>query len=321
MPELNTETYKPGFFFRYGHINTIFTALLKKPPKSEFNRERIETPDGDFLDIDKINNHSEDLLVLCHGLEGSSKSRYVRSTSHLFASKGFDICAMNYRYCSGEINRTPQLYHSGYTIDLNTVLNHVEKPYKNIYIIGFSLGGNLVLKYAGKRGRKINQKIKAICAISAPLHLHSSSLEIMKFENYVYTKKFLITLIKKLKLKKKQFPNHFDLSTLSKVRNVYDFDEYFTGPLNGFADAKDYYAQCSSLQFLENISVPALIINARDDHFLSDLCYPTDDKIGNNANVHYVYPQYGGHVGFYQKETYCWNENLALGFFQSIKSK
>ncbi len=308
-------TYRPNLMLRNGHLNSIYTALFRKPPVVQYTRVRIPTHDSDFIDLDLIRAKNDKVAILCHGLEGSSDSQYMRGTSDLLSKNGFDICAMNYRYCSGEINLTPQLYHSGFTVDVNTTIAFLEDSYQEIYLVGYSLGANLVLKYLGDGVFKINTKIKKACAISVPMHLESSSIKMLRRQNFLYTRRFLKTLKAKLKSKHLQFPNHFDLRHIEKIRNVWDFDEFYTGPLNGFEDARDYYNQCSSLQFVHNIETPTLIINAKDDPFISERCFPTAKQI-NNTLVKTCYPKYGGHVGFYAKE-FCWEERRILDFLTS----
>lgn len=298
---------------RNGHLNTIYTSLFRKAPNISFERKRISTHDEDFLDLDYIRNGNKRIAILCHGLEGSSASKYISGISEELLKINFDICAMNYRFCSGEINLTPQLYHSGYTIDLHTTVQEVEKNYDSIAIIGFSLGGNLLLKYLGDGALPLSKKIHNGCAISAPIDLHGSSIVMKRLQNFLYTRRFLKSLFQKLKLKNKQFPEIFNLKFMSQINNVMDFDDYYTGPLNGFKDAIDYYTQCSSLQFLSNINLPTLLVNSYDDPFLSKNCYPKRGDLDNNENLTLEYPRYGGHVGFYQKGS-TWNEKRIIEF-------
>jgi len=310
------DTYLPALLLRSGHFNTIYTSLARKEPPIDFYRERIATHDDDFLDLDFVKQGNRKIAILCHGLEGSSASKYISGTSHILSQNGFDICAMNYRFCSGEINRTPQMYHSGWTIDLDTVVQHIEALYDEIFLVGFSLGGNLVLKYGGEKTINKTKKLKGIASVSVPMNLLSSSLQMLKLENRLYTKRFLKTLNVKVKQKSEQFPDFFDTSHIKKIRTVLDFDDYYTGPLNGYKDARDYYEQCSSDQFLKDIEVPTLIVNSYDDPFLGPKCYPSDKEIGN-SNVSTLYTKYGGHVGFKQSTLYCWEEERICEFLGS----
>ncbi|GLR20135.1 YheT family hydrolase [Portibacter lacus] len=308
------QEYRPSVLLRNGHINTIYTSLFRNEPEVKFERKRISTYDEDFLDLDLITQNSKKVVILCHGLEGSSGSKYISGTSHLLSENGYDICAMNYRYCSGEINRTPQLYHSGYTPDLHCVIESIESDYEEIYLVGFSLGGNLILKYLGEKLFARTSKLKQAVAISAPVDLKSSSMQMLKFENKLYTNRFLKTLNQKVKEKHKQYPELFDLKYIPKVKTVYDFDDYYTGPLNGFKDADDYYAQCSSRQFLPRIEIPTMLLNSKDDPFLGIDCYPSKEEVKNDL-MNLKYSKYGGHVGFYQKGSSCWDEEKVLEFF------
>ena len=312
-------SYKPNLLFRNGHSNTIFTSIFRSVPKVDFRRVRMVTHDEDFIDLDLLKSGSNKLAILCHGLEGSAASKYISGTADILHNNGYDICAMNYRYCSGEINLTPQLYHSGWTTDLHSVVNHLEASYSEIVLVGFSLGGNVVLKYVGDQKYQLSPKLRAICSISVPMHLHSSSIKMLRRQNYFYTRKFIHTLLEKLKIKHKQFPDIFKLEHIPKIKNVLDFDEYYTGPLNGFTGAIDYYTQCSSKQFLSHIEIPTLIVNAIDDPFLSTACFPSDAEI-NNSFIHTLYPKFGGHVGFYQNGTHCWEEEQILKFLVNLGS-
>ncbi|WP_235295943.1 YheT family hydrolase [Portibacter marinus] len=307
-------SYEPFFLFRSGHFNSIYTSLFRAVPQLSYNRERIYTHDEDFLDLDFVKNGHARVVILCHGLEGSSESKYMIGTGALLSKNQFDVCAMNYRFCSGEINLKPQMYHSGWTPDLHTVVEYCAKDYDEIYLAGFSLGGNLVLKYLGEHLFKRSAKIKAACAISVPLNLSSSSEQMEQFQNRLYTWRFLKTLNEKIKQKSNQFPALIDTKYISRIKSVRDFDNYYTGPLNGFEDAEDYYEKCSSDQFLSSIKVPTLVINSKDDPFLGKKCFPAIDEV-KNILVHLNYTTYGGHVGFYQNGQHMWFENEILDFF------
>ncbi|MDC0014100.1 alpha/beta fold hydrolase [Flavobacteriaceae bacterium] len=306
--------YQPSFPFRNGHINTVYSSLFRKIKPLPFVRKRIETADDDFLDIDFLENGSEKIVILCHGLEGSSSSKYIQATARLLHANGYAIAAMNYRFCSGEINRQLITYHSGRTEDLNTVINLVLPHYTAVYLVGFSLGGNLVLKYSGDGLYPMHTKIKATVGISVPVDLHGSSLVLQKPKNKLYTWRFLITLAKKIRLKHKQYPEQVDVSLLKKVKKLIDFDEHYTSKLNGFSDAKDYYAKANCKQFLSSIKLPALLINALDDPFLSASCFPYAEA-EKNKNFSLMTPSHGGHVGFVSSgREYYWVEKEILSF-------
>ena len=312
MPILSND-YKPPFLFKYRHINTIYSTLFRKTKPISFKRKRIETLDDDFLDIDFIENGSKKIVILCHGLEGSSNSKYILATAKLLSKNGYSIAAMNYRFCSGEINRQLITYHSGKTDDLHTVINYVLPNYDAIYLVGFSLGGNLILKYNGDGLFPLSSKIKASVAISVPIDLKDSSISLQKRENKLYNWRFLRTLSKKMYLKHNQFPKELDINPLKMIKNLTDFDEYFTSKINGFKNAQDYYFKASSKQFICNISRPTLLINAKDDPFLSQSCFPINEA-KNSLNFYLMIPKYGGHVGFISKGDFYWSENQILKF-------
>ena len=315
MPVIKTD-YKPPLLFKNRHINTIYSSLFRKTKRPSFKRKRIETLDDDFLDIDFIENGSKKIVILCHGLEGSSDSKYIQATAKLLSLNGYSVAAMNYRFCSGEINRQLVTYHSGKTDDLHTVINFVLPNYDSVYLVGFSLGGNLIIKYNGDGLFSLSPKIKANVAISVPVDLMGSSISLKRCENVLYRWRFLRTLSKKMHLKHQQFPNELDVVPLKKVKNLTDFDNFFTSKINGFKDAEDYYLKASSKQFIPNISIPTLLINALDDPFLSDSCFPIREA-KENSNFFLMTPFYGGHVGFISKGAFYWSEIQILNFLNN----
>jgi predicted alpha/beta-fold hydrolase len=216
--------------------------------------------------------------------------------SKVFLKNNFDVLTWNYRGCGDELNQKPIFYHSGATYDLKTVINHSQINYDEIYLVGFSLGGNLILKYLGENENR-STKVKKGVAISVPLHLSSSSKKISSFENTMYSKRFLKTLKEKVILKSIAHPNEIPIQMLKNIKTLADFDDYLTGPLHGFADAEEYYEINSSLYFLEKIKVPTLVLNALNDPFLSDLCFPTE-LARKLEKVYFEFPKKGGHVGF-----------------------
>ena len=311
--------YKPPFILRNGHLNTLYPYFFRKLDPLPFLRERIETPDNDFFDVDYLRNGNNKIVILCHGLEGSSSSQYMQGTSKLLHSQGFDIAAMNYRGCSGEMNRNAYSYHSGATADLHLLVQHLLPNYEEINLVGFSLGGNLVLKYSCDLIYPMDEKIKAVAAISVPVDLYGGIQEILKKSNRFYSTNFLKTLREKIRLKHRQFPNKINIDDLNKIKTLLDFDDYFTGPLNGFEDAKDYYSQCNSKQFLHNCQRPTLILNAKDDPFLSDSCYP-DAAAKRSDFLQLLTTKYGGHIGFANfGVAHYWNERLILEFISQVR--
>ena len=234
-----------------------------------------------------------------------------------FFTNGWDVLTWNFRGCSGEMNKRPIFYHSGATYDLETVISHAHSGYSEICLVGFSLGGNLTLKYLGE-DHPTTHKIKKAVVISVPLDLAGSSDQIGKRENLLYAQRFLKTLKAKIFQKSQMFPNEIDTNGLNRIRNLREFDDVYTGPLHGFEGADDYYARCSSINFLSRISASVLILNALNDPFLSRSCYPVE--LGDNLSQIYMdFPESGGHVGFAprsRKDVY-WSEKRALEFLQS----
>ncbi|HYG19523.1 MAG TPA: alpha/beta hydrolase, partial [Ohtaekwangia sp.] len=225
---------------------------------------------------------------------------------------GFDILAWNYRSCSGEVNTQLRFYHSGATDDLDAVIQHARKQYPEIFLIGFSLGGNITLKYLGEQNPY--PEIKKAVAFSVPLNLYTSCLKIGEKANRIYARRFLNSLKNKVRCKAVAFPE-LDVNGLSDIKTIKAFDDRYTAPLHGYRDALHYYEQCSSLHFLSEIKTPALVVNALNDPFLSEECFP-HDKFRDHRFVRIEHPQFGGHVGFTQfgKNGIFWSEAVAMNF-------
>jgi len=315
MPIL-TADYSPPLLHRLRHVNTMYPYLMRKAVDLPLQRERFTTADDDFIDIDWLRADRSELVILCHGLEGSAQSQYMVHTADLLYRSGFDVLAMNYRSCSGELNKQPTMYHSGYTADLHELITTFGGSYESVHLVGFSLGGNMVLKYTSDGVLPLAGNIASVIAISAPIHLASSSREITRWYNYAYEVNFLKTLQKKMYAKHRQHPDVIKIEDIEKVNSLITFDEYFTGPLHGFSGAEDYYSKCSSLQFLANVHIPTLLIQAQDDPFLSPLCLPFD-LAAEHEHLHFKAPKFGGHLGFttFGQSNY-WNEVEILKFIR-----
>lgn len=259
----------------------------------------METSEGDFLDLDWAERGASKLAVISHGLEGSSRSVYVRGMVNALTTRGWDCLAWNFRGCGGEPNRSPRLYHSGSSDDLRLVVRHAlaRGLHQELALVGFSLGGNVTLKFLGEEAGAADPRIRGGVGVSVPCHLSSSSRVLARPVNRIYMRHFLRSLNAKAIAKARQFPGLFDTGRLTRNRTFYEFDDQVTAPLHGFADAEDYYAKCGSLGFLRHIAVPTLLLNALDDPFLSPGCYP---RVAAEANpmLKLETPRYGGHVGF-----------------------
>jgi uncharacterized protein len=296
MPIINSSAFKRPKWLFNGHLETIYPALFRKVTLQNPERERISTPDHDFLDLDWYRQNSPRLVLISHGLEGNSTRPYMLGMVKEFVRNGFDVLTWNYRGCSGDLNQKPIFYHSGATYDLNTVILHAQSHYEEIFLVGFSLGGNLTLKFIGEK-KYYNPKVKKAVAISVPLDLGKSCHKISSGENILYSKRFLNSLKEKVQKKALSFPKQLDLNKLNFVKTLRDFDDLFTGPLHGFQDAEEYYQVNSSLHFLDKIEIPTLVLNAQNDPFLSDTCFP--NQLGKKLeSVFFEFPKHGGHVGF-----------------------
>lgn len=299
------------------HLETIYPALFRKVNGIAYERERITTPDHDFLDLDWLKQGAAKLVIISHGLEGNSDRAYVRGMARIFYQHGYDALAWNYRGCSGEINRKIRFYHSGATDDLDFIVRHAASfGYTEINLVGFSLGGNLTLKYLGEKSETLHSKIQKAVAFSVPLNLKTSCDKISMRSNWIYSQRFLKSLKKKVAEKARVF-SEIDPAPLARIATLLEFDDVYTAPLHGFKNALDYYEQSSSLRFLHRIKRPTLIVNAKNDPFLSPECYPVESQF---PHLTFEYPTRGGHVGFalFNENGLYWSELRALHFIQQL---
>ncbi len=317
---LKNMDYKPSFLFRNGYINTVYPTYYRDVEGIEYKREKIITKDDDFLLLDwsfsKHKQHSSWLAIISHGLEGNSKRAYVKGMVRAFNSIGVDALAWNFRGCGGEINLKPEMYHSCKTDDLEDVLQYaINKGYKHIVLIGFSMGGNLSLYYAGVKKDSILPEIKGIIAFSVPVDLKDASETLAKHVNKIFMKRFLNMLEEKVKKKSVMFPDTVSYEGYDNIKNFKEFDDRYTAPLHGFKDANHYWKICSCAQYLEDIRITSLLVNAKDDPFLGKKCYPNNIK---NQYLTVEFPKYGGHAGFVlnRKDGFYWSELRAIEFFK-----
>jgi len=308
--------YKAKGLFKNGHFSTIYSAKLRPIPKITQNRERLELSDGDFVDIDwsYSEGKTDKLAILLHGLEGNAQRVYIQGQAKTLVENGWNVAAMNHRGCSGEENRRYLSYNSGRTEDLHEFIQYVlqKDVYTSISLIGFSLGGNVLLKYLGER-TNVPTEIKSGVAISAPLYLKGALEQLIKFENFVYSKTFITDLRNKYKRKMEHFPEAMNTEELKKIKTLLDFDNLYTAKAHGFKDAFDYYEKSSSLQYLPSIKIPTLILNAENDSFLSPECYPTAIA-KKSENIYLETPKHGGHVGFHKSNKVYYSEKRTLDF-------
>jgi predicted alpha/beta-fold hydrolase len=315
---LQPTPYRPPSLLFNAHLQTIYPSLFRKINVS-WHRERIGTPDNDFLDLDWLKHNSNKLVLISHGLEGNSRRAYVNGMALHFYKNGYDVLAWNYRGCSEEMNRQLRFYHSGATDDLDHVVTHCASlPYDEIYLIGFSLGGNLTLKYLGEKRNDMVRKIKKAVTFSVPLNLHASCIEISRPSNWIYSQRFLRSLKKKITEKATSYPQQLDVARLASIKTLLEFDDQFTAPLHGFRDAVDYYTRCSSIHFLKFIQLPTLIVNAWNDPFLSKECFPVNE-LKSHPKIILEPTAEGGHCGFasFKQNGVYWSEERALNFISN----
>jgi predicted alpha/beta-fold hydrolase len=310
-------------FFKNGHVHTLVPYFTRKVPGVDYRRERLDTPDGDFLDLDWSKCGSDSLLILSHGLEGSADRAYVKGMVKLFNQQQFDCLAWNFRSCSGELNRLPRFYHSGDTADLDLVVRHALAVggYRQILLVGFSMGGNINLKWLGECGDKVPKELICAVAISAPIDLAASSVQLARPQNVLYMANFLYTMKQKLMNKRKvmKLPDiSFRKALMATSFPVWD--NVVTAPLHGFTSAQDYYQKSSSINFLKDIRVPFLLLNARNDPFLSPACFPVE-LAKSSSLFHLSISEAGGHVGFMHTDGSCGAEDVALAFYRMITAK
>jgi uncharacterized protein len=314
MPLIEDSTYRAPAWLRGAHLQTIHPALFRKVAPVTHRRERLELEDGDFLDLEWSGGSSKRLAILSHGLEGSTQANYIQAMARALVKRGWDVLAWSLRGCGEEPNRLAPFYHSGKTGDLEIIIRHALSvhPADGIDLIGFSLGGNLTLKYLGERGGDIHPQLHRAVAFSTPCDLACCSASLGHPENAIYMGRFMKTLRAKVREKHGRFPERFDLTGLEKMRTFAEFDGRFTAPLNGFRDAEDYWKRSSSRPFLPAISIPTLLVNAQNDPFLGPSCYPREEAAAS-AFLHLEIPAEGGHCGFGAGREY-WSERRAAEF-------
>jgi predicted alpha/beta-fold hydrolase len=314
--------YKRPWYLFHAHLETIWPALLRRVPPPAYRRERIYTDDDDFLDLDWLQAGQKRLVIISHGLEGDTSRHYVTGMAKAVHGAGFDVLAWNFRGCGGEINRQPRFTHNGATEDLAAVISHalVAGNYNSVALVGFSMGGNLTLMYLGREVDNVPDEVKAAVCFSVPCDLAAASSRLAESSNAIYMKRFMRLMGKKVRLQAENFPNEFPCDDYHRLKTFADFDGRYTAPLHGFRDAPHYWQCCSSSQYLDRIRVPAWIINARNDPFLSLSCLP-DITTHDNSSVTLISPEHGGHCGFASlcKDQAYWSERLAVYLLSSIR--
>jgi uncharacterized protein len=325
---MNSQPFEPHFLLQHPHVQSIGGHLVKRRKGIRLLRERINTPDGDFIDLDYADvpgyewselSPTAPIALLLHGLEGSSGSGYMWELYRQMAQRGIRPVGMNYRFCSGEVNRTHRLYHAGATDDVALVLEHLRSTFEGVPLVavGVSLGANLLLKLLGEQGE--TTPLARAAAISPPFELSEGLSVFDDGSGRIYAQNLLRSLKKKVRQKAKVvgFPPQIDVEQVLNVNKVAEFDDLFTSKLHGFRDKEDYYAQCSCAQFLPDIKIPTLMIRAVDDPFFSPSEIPYN-TINANPNLSLLLSDKGGHCGFLGKDGF-WAERTVAEFTAKLE--
>jgi uncharacterized protein len=302
----NKSTFKPAWWLNNCHLQTIYPALFRNvPDPPDYYRERMVTPDDDFLDIDFCGQGKQPLVILLHGLTGSSQSSYIKGLQHILLKQGYRTAAINFRGCSGHSNNSARCYHSGETEDIHTLYQTLRQrePSTPIAVVGFSLGGNVLLKWLGEQGQHID--LFAAVAVSVPLILGICATKLDSGFSTLYRRNLLDELNAYMTNKRQHLENIGalgeamkikDLGDLSTIESFWQYDDRVVAKLHGFADVHDYYNRSSSRQFLKSIAVPTLVIQSVDDPFMTPEVLPGLDELSPLVQLELV-PN-GGHVGF-----------------------
>jgi predicted alpha/beta-fold hydrolase len=316
-------TYRAPPWLPGGNLQTLYPALLAPRPRVAWHRERWDTPDGDFIDLDwtgdqdsglRIEGRERPLLVLFHGLEGSSNSHYARAMMHAAQQRGHCGVVVHFRGCSGEINRLARAYHSGDSTEIDWVLRRLHRQHDGpLHAVGVSLGGNALLKWLGEQREAAAGVLQSAAAISAPVDLHAAANALERGFNMNYTRNFLATMKRKSLAKLEHHPGLFDPARLNAARTLREFDDLITSRLHGYRDVDDYYTRASSKPWLACIAVPTLLLNARNDPFLPAAALPAPHELAPAVSA--LFPGEGGHVGFPDSfGTLDWLPRIVLEF-------
>lgn len=320
MPVIENSSYKAPLGLKNPHLLTVFPQVFRRVKGVNYSRERIDTPDKDFLDLDWCANGNSRCAILIHGLEGHSYRSYMLGMVKAFRNRWWDTVSMNLRGCSGEPNRQLRFYHHGETDDLDLVIRHtLNRGYQGIVVVGFSLGANQILKYLGEGRYVVPEKLLCSVAISNPCELFSCAVKMDSRASDFYRIRFLKMLLKKMEQKQQHFSDKINLDGFRRIKTFKEFDDRYTAPFHGFSDAEDYYRKNGCLQYLENVKSPALMISAADDPFLTSDCFPYDIA-RRNQSIYLEVTSGGGHMGFvsFNSSREYWHESRSLQFVREI---
>jgi uncharacterized protein len=293
--------YSAAWWLPGPHLQTLWGKFMRK--EEHVTRvERLDTPDGDFLDIHHLDAASRaPLLVLLHGLEGGARSHYIQGLLGEARRRGWRAAVLIFRSCGDELNRTRRFYHSGETSDLGFALGHLTAQYPDspLILAGVSLGGNVLLKFLGEQGATVSSRICAAAAVSVPYDLSRAARNIDRGFSKVYQKSFIRSLQSKAIAKLERFPDLVSRDRVRSIRTMNDFDDILTAPLHGFRDAEDYYSKSSAIRWLEGVSINTLLLSSIDDPFLPpQVLDDVREVASHNSCLHIEFTPHGGHVGF-----------------------
>jgi predicted alpha/beta-fold hydrolase len=314
-------SFQAPFWLTNRHAQTLYGSLLAPAQRPQWRRERWTTPDDDFIDVDRLDGTSgAPTLVIFHGLEGSTDSRYVRVLAQNAHQAGWHVVAPNFRGCGGSMNRLPRSYYAGDSAEIRWILARARSDHDpaQLHAVGISLGGNMLLKWLGEQGLQAKNLLTRAAAVAAPLDLRAVGDHLAQGFNRFYTNHFLTTLKQKAQIKFNQYPGLFNLDATLNARNLREFDDHFIAPLHGFANVDDYWTRCSSKPWLPHIQVPTLLLNACDDPFVPKGVLPGPELCSDQVTRDFQ--AQGGHVGFVSGRfpgQISWMPQRVMHFFQN----
>jgi hypothetical protein len=324
LHQLDQHPYRPAWWLPGPHAQTIWPNLLRPAPVVATTPERAETPDGDFLMLHNTwGDPKRPTVLVLHGLEGSARAVYVRCMLRRLQSIGWNCVAMEFRGCSDALNHAPRLYHSGETADLDFVVQYLlhTREISSLYVLGFSLGGNIIAKWLGEVGS--DAPVRGAAVLSPPFDLRGSAAKIEDSLFGAYTRYFLRSLVRRAIAKHRQHPGRIDIERVIRARTIIEFDTHATAPLHGFRDAFDYYDQSSCIRFLPLVRVPTLLLAAQDDPYTPYETIPFETA-NRSPWIVPQFPRYGGHLGFvagwWPLRPRFWAEDQTLRFFTGLES-
>ncbi|HEX9822143.1 MAG TPA: alpha/beta fold hydrolase [Methylomirabilota bacterium] len=321
-PPGRTPPYRPPWWCRNRHLQTVW-SVVRRGTLTGVTRERFETPDGDFVDVDWLPGPATaPLLLVLHGLEGAATSHYIGGLFRLAASRGWRAGVLYFRSCSGELNRLPRFYHSGDTGDLDHVVRVVaeREPAVRLGAVGISIGGNVLLKWLGELRESAPKALAGAAAISVPFDLEACARTMDRgVPKVLYTARFMRTFRLKTRAKARAFPGFVDLTAALRACTFAAYDRAVTAPLHGFADEVDYWRRASCGPYLAHIRRPTLLLNALDDPFIPPSSLPDPHRLPPDVRAEFV--PHGGHVGFVEGRPWrsaSWAERRAVEFLAGV---